>query len=118
MSPDDPSDDELLGALDQFTSTEYWLRARTDYTAAHALAEALDDWTAQTDGRLPDEHERDGDLGANLVAFAAATRSQSTKTTLAAALANWTSTISAEHHRSLPFQPPAPPASSGSSTRP
>ena len=48
MSSDEPVD-ELLVALDHFTNAVYWLQARTDYTAAQALAEALTDWTAGRD---------------------------------------------------------------------
>jgi hypothetical protein len=109
MRRDDVPDDELLAALDQFTNTLYWLRARTSYTAAQAFAEALDDWTADLGGGLPEDHRGEDDLGASLVAFAEATKSVSTTAMLAEALTGWTSAVSAEHHRSVPFQTPAPP---------
>jgi hypothetical protein len=111
MPRDDVSDDELLAAFDQFTNTLYWLRAHTDYTAAQALADALDDWTADIGDVPPEERPGDADLGASLVAFASAARSGSTATMLADALTGWSSAISAEHHRSIPFQAPVPPTS-------
>lgn len=101
--------DELLDALDQFMNTLYWLRARTGYTAAQALAEALEDSPIATDNGLADERKRDGDPADGVFALAVSTDQGSATAMLADALIRWSSAISAEHHRSMPFQLPAPP---------
>ena len=100
MSSDEPVD-ELLVALDHFTNAVYWLQARTGYTAAQALAEALTDWTA---GR--DEPTEEAELRDSLSGFIAAASDVPPAHTLADALNAWSSAVSAEHHHSAPFQAP------------
>ena len=117
----DRVDDELLFGLDQMTNILYWYQTRASLRAGAALTEAIDDWigehAAEHHHSQPflDGVDADGDpLGAVLAHLAAAI------TTLRAArarpgltftnafseaIAGWVASVTAEHHRSQPFQP-------------
>jgi hypothetical protein len=96
-----------------------WLGARADCTAEQAVIEAIDDWLEEhaaeyhesnpfTDATGPDE------LGTVLIHLTAAVthlrrhdRPDLTVTTaVSEALHVWAAELSAEHHRSQPFQQP------------
>jgi hypothetical protein len=118
--------DDLLAALDHFTNAVCWLGARAECTADQAVIEAVDDWLGEhaaeyhqsnsfTDATGPD------DLGTVLIHLAAAVthlrrhhRPDLTVTTaLSEALHEWAAELSAEHHRSQPFQRSTPRLEAG-----
>jgi hypothetical protein len=113
-------DDELLAALDQLTDAVHWLSVRTAYRAAEALSEAITDWLADNshpiDDSVADEPRRAGGLGdavaALTVAFDGLDGNDADRTVeraLAEAINQWVAAVSAQHHRSEPFQRRFPP---------
>jgi hypothetical protein len=113
-------DDELLAALDHLTDAVHWLSARTPYSAAEALSEAITDWLADdshtTDDRVADEPRRAGGLSDALAALTVAfdrldgeDADRAVERALAEAITQWVAAVSAEHHRSEPFQRRFPP---------
>jgi hypothetical protein len=113
-------DDELLAALDQLTDALHWLSARTAYRAADALTDAIADWLADnshtTDDSVADQQQRAAGLSDALAALTVAfdgldgnDADRTVEAALAEAINQWVAAVSAEHHRSEPFQRRFPP---------